>query len=37
MEYENKKNYFRFSLGRIGFFLIFTNSKLVDGNEVDFT
>ena len=32
-----QENYFRFSLGRIGFFLIFTSSKLADGNEVDFT
>ena len=29
------KFYFRFSVGGIGKFLIFTSSKLSDGNEVD--
>lgn len=36
-KYEKQEKYFRFPLGRIGFFLIFTSSKLADGNEVDFT
>lgn len=37
MQYEEIENYCKFFLSRIVFLIIFTISKLLDGNEVDLT